>query len=168
MTVHPGRLALAIVLTPGLAACSDGRPDTTPAPSIELDQSGACGDTYFWAANETGDIAVTITVDARTRSDHAPTVIEFERPDDGLTIEVLRGSDLPRNFCNDVIDLDSEPTSTMPATAGSGEIVLEPPIDAANGCGSTGSVRADGLTAQDGTTFEPIAITSDSIGCYAG
>ncbi len=168
MPVHRGRLALAIALTASLTTCSDGGP-STPAAKIALTQSGACGDAYFWAATETGDIAVTITVNVRERSAHAPTVIRFERPDDGLTIDVLRGSNLPRNFCNDVIDPNSRPASKMPATAGRGEIALEPAADAPNGCGTTtGTLRADGLTAHDGTTFEPINITSHSIGCYSG
>jgi hypothetical protein len=169
MPVHHNCLALAIALSAVLTTCSDGGPARTPEPTIALTRSGACGDAYFWAATESGDIAVTVTVDARERSARAPTVIPFERPDDGLTIEVLRGSSLHRNLCNDAIDPDAEPTSTMPATAGRGEITLDPAADPPDGCGTTtGTLRADGLTASDGTTFEPIAITSHSIGCYSG
>lgn len=169
MPVHENCLALAIALSAVLTTCSDGGPARNPEPKIALTRSGACGDAYFWAATESGDIAVTVTVDARERSARAPTAISFEQPGDGLTIEVLRGSNLPRNLCNDVIDPDAEPTSTMPATAGHGEITLDPTAEAPDGCGTTtGRLHADGLTAPDGTTFEPITITSHSIGCYAG
>jgi hypothetical protein len=33
---------------------------------------------------------------------------------------------------------------------------------------TTGTLRADGLSAPDDTTFEPITISSRSIGCYSG
>jgi hypothetical protein len=135
MSAHRARLALAIAFTAFLAACSDGGPASTPAPEVALTRSGASAHAYFWAATETGDHPVTVTVDAGERSAQAPTVIRFERPDDGLTIEVLRGESLPRNFCTDVVDPNAEPTATVPATAGHGRITLDPATDPPNGCG---------------------------------
>jgi hypothetical protein len=67
MPVRDNCLALAIALSAVLATCSDGGPAPTPEPKIELTRSGACGDADFWAATESGDIAVTVTVDAHER-----------------------------------------------------------------------------------------------------
>jgi hypothetical protein len=131
---------------------------------------GACGEAYFWATTETGDLAVTVSVDARDRSHEAPTTIDVAVPDAAVEVEILRGHDLARNFCTDVIDAASEPEDRQPAQAGRGQITLDPaPDDLGASCGDLGGeLRLDGVIAEDGTTFAPITVTSDAIGCYSG
>ena len=164
-----------LVLVGGLAACGDDDTASTTAPStttepeeptlVELTQSGACGDAYFWAATETGNRAVTVTVEARDRSDTEPTTIPVDLDD----VQILSGDHLDRNFCTDVLFTESEPQETLAATDGEGEIVLDPPLTAAdNPCGANGTLTLDGLVAEDRTAFAPIEVSSDEIGCYAG
>jgi hypothetical protein len=114
---------------------------------------------------------VTVLVDARDRSHEAPTTIDIAVPDPLVTVEVLSGHDLARNFCTDVIDGASEPRSHQPAQAGRGKVTLgAAPADLnAVACGAvTGELQLDGVVAEDGTTFAPITVTSASIGCYSG
>lgn len=107
---------------------------------------------------------MTVRVEARQRSTVDRTTIDVVPGDGDATIEILRGTNLHRNFCNDIISSEAEPTATLSAVAGSGVAILDPrrpgPV--------SGSLTIDGLAADDGTTFAPIRIDSDRIGSYAG
>lgn len=84
---------------------------------------------------------MTVDVEARERSSDEPTTIRISLPDDAVTAEMLEGRNLARNFCTDVLDVESEPTSTQAITAGEGEIVLDPAPDPSN----TACVAASGV-----------------------
>jgi hypothetical protein len=158
-----------LVVTSACAGGSSGPPD--PARGVRLTASGGCGDAFLWATTAEGDVAVTVSTEARDRSAAGPTTIDFDLPDPEVTVEVLRGEDLARNFCNDVILPSSRPTDTRRATAGTGAMVLDPPKDPGSydNCGTaSGRLRLRGLVAEDGTTFAPIDARTDQIGCYAG
>lgn len=163
-----------------LAGCSGSGSDPTPVTSklapnpVELTQGDGCGEAYFWAATASGDVAVTVNIEARSRSAAEPTTYPLDLPDDEVTVRVLRGRDLPRNFCTDVIDGNAQPTSEVEVQSGTGSIVLDPLPPAGNsGCGTSdkepnGTLRLTGLVADDGTVFEPIEVETGSIGCYSG
>ena len=140
-----------------------------PEEPVELVDGGACGDAWFWAATASGDVAVTVSVDARRRSSTESTTLTIVADDPEVTIEVLRGTNLDANFCTDVVIEESEESWSGTATAGTGQITLEPtdPSQTSN-CGADGTLRLDGLVADDGTTFAPIEVRSPYIGCYAG
>jgi hypothetical protein len=80
--------------------------------------------------------------------------------------EILSGRALSRNFCTDMIDGSSMPKRKAAAIGGTGSITLDPKRPTA--CGSTGTLRLNGLVARDGTTFAPIEVRSSGIGCYSG
>lgn len=158
---------MVFVALVGLGACSD---DQQRSP-LELTAGDACGDAYFWATTGSGSVAVTVRIDARDRSTTEVTTEAFTLPDPAVEVEVLEGRDLGRNFCNDVIDTASEPRARQGAVAGEGTITLDPALEGLDpfGCGSiSGQLDLTGLEAEDGTTFAPIRVSSDSIGCYAG
>lgn len=135
---------------------------------LTLTRGDACGEAYFWAATPGGDVAVTVVVDAQDRSTTEPTRLPIDIEDPEVIVRVLHGDDMTRNFCTDVIDPSAEPRSSRPATAGQGEVVLDPRSPALD-CGSTsGRLRLDGVVADDGTKFAPIDVSSDGIGCYSG
>ena len=155
---------------------STGAVATTVArqADVELTEGDACGDAYFWASTPAGDVAVEVTVEAFDRSTEEPTTIPVDVTSDDVVVRVLRGTNLPRNFCNDVLDTEAEPTSEQDATAGTGEIVLQArETDGNFGCAASdvepnGTLHLAGLVAEDGTTFAPIDVETNSIGCYAG
>jgi hypothetical protein len=161
------RLLLVAVTLAGLAACGEDRASSP----LELMAGGACGDAYFWATTDSGDVAVTVAIEARDRPRDAPTTRDFVVPDATVKVEVLQGENLGRNFCTDLPDAASEPQSRRGAVAGEGTITLGPAPEGADSfsCGTVaGELELTGLEADDGTTFAPIRVTSDSIGCYAG
>lgn len=161
----------------GSASSSSSSAPTTEAPEqeIELTRSGGCGDAYLWAATEDGRLAVTVNTDLRDRSTTEPTTLAVDLPDPEIEAVVLRApGDLTVNFCVDLLEPESEPTSTVAVTAGTGEIVIdavdpERGPDSLAGCGDT-TARAElaGVEAEDGTTFAPVTIVAEGIGCYAG
>ena len=138
--------------------------------SSPLSIPGRCGDASFWAATQKSDKAVVVSVEARGRSQTKQSTIPLSIPDDSVTVRVLYGKQLTRNFCTDVIFSPSQPKEEQSAIAGSGVIVLDPPKPSVNSsCGRTGgTLTLDGLVAKDGTRFAPITVTTRSIGCYAG
>ena len=146
------------------------RPHRAQTPTEAMTQSGGCGDAFFWAANATSTVAVTVTVDARKRSGSAPTVIDFTVPDPSVTVEIQRGRGLVQPFCNDVIDANVwRVDSRSAATAGTGRITLDPAAEAFARCGATtGELHLSGVAADDGTRLDAIDIETHSIGCYAG
>ena len=157
-------IALSVAFAATISGCADGAPAGRPTAKVALTRSGACGDAFFWAVTGTGELAVTVSVEARDRSTDGPTTLRFELPDDRVSVAVLRGSKLARNLCTDDLDTGAQPESTGAPTAGNVTITLDP----STGCGTTdGSLRVDGLTG-DGIAFAPIAVTSDSIGCFSG
>jgi hypothetical protein len=161
------RLLLCMLALAGVVACGD---DQARSP-LELTAGGACGDAYFWATTDSGDVAVTVSTDARNRSQVETTTLEFVVPESRVTVEVLEGENLARNFCTDVLDGASEPQSRQQAVAGEGTITLDPVPEGPDSfsCGSvSGELELTGLEAENGTTFAPIRVTSDSIGCYSG
>ena len=88
----------------------------------------------------------------------------------GLTAD-LEGENLARNFCTDMLDAASEPKVRQDAVAGQGTITLEPMPEGPDSlsCGSvSGELELTDLEADNGTTFAPIRVTSDSIGCDSG
>jgi hypothetical protein len=63
------------------------------------------------------------------------------------------------------------PWERQGAVAGEGTIRLDPALPGPDlmGCGSVSrELELTGLEAEDGTTFAPIRVRSDSIGCYSG
>ncbi len=164
----PRPLLLLLVLGP---ACSGACGDEQPRSLVELPTGGGCGEAYVWAATDSGDIAVTVSVEARDRSRTEPTTTRFSVPGDAVEVRILEGRDLPRNLCTDLIDVDSQPRNSQDAVAGKGTITLDPAPDGPDSasCGTvSGVLELTGLEAQDGTTFAPIRVATDSIGCYAG
>jgi hypothetical protein len=96
---------------------------------------------------------------------------EFVLPDAAVAVEVLEGEGMQMNFCTDVVNGSAEPRQRQGAVAGAGTIRLDPALPGHDpmGCGSvSGELELTGLEAEDGTTFAPIRVRSDSIGCYAG
>lgn len=159
-------IALAITLPVILANCAHSEPDEALNALTELTQAGACADAFFWAANESDDLAVTFSVEAKERSTESPTAVGFSEPVGEVVIEVVRGSNLGTTFCTDLPQ--GRVDSTTKAASGRGEISLDP-AEVIPDCGTVaGRLHATEVTAQDGTAFAPIAITSDQIGCYAG
>jgi hypothetical protein len=168
----PSRALLVLLLAVGpVAACGTDDPAAgggSASEPVALPRGDACGDVWFWAATEAGDLAVTAYVDARSRSGSQASTIDFAVGDAGVRVEVLRGRDLPRNFCTDVIDSRSEPTEAQPAVAGTGRVTLEPLVSP-TGCGSiAGELTLEGVVAEDGTELAPIAVSSRHVGCYSG
>lgn len=160
-------IALAITLPVILAGCAHSEPDEALNASTELTQAGACAEAFFWAANESDDLAVTFSVEAKERSTESPAAVEFSEPAGEVVIEVVRGSNLGTTFCTDLPQ--GRVDSTTKAASGRGEISLDPAGVIPNDCGTVaGRLHATEVTTQDGTAFAPIAITSDQIGCYAG
>jgi hypothetical protein len=172
-------MGIAIVLAVALAGCSsgddDGEPTTTTAdPSkarMELPQTGGCGEAFFWAATTAGDVAVTVLFDAADRPSDRPTRLAVSLPSGAASVRVLRGTNVPRNFCTDVIDTKSQPKSASRAAAGELRIVLDPAPTQPVVCNKTsvsGRMDLDGLVADDGTAFTPISVTTNTIGCVSG
>ena len=163
-----GSLVRSVLLVAGLLA---GGSEEQP---VELPRGDACGEASFWAATGSGDLAVTVRIDARDRSATEPTTREFTLPDPGVVVEVLEGERLWANFCTDAISTASEPRTRQAAVAGAGTVTLGATTDRrldpfGTGCGATtGELELTGLEAEDGTTFAPIRVTSGSIGCYYG
>jgi hypothetical protein len=173
----------AVAMALALVACTSDTSDTSPsgesqgatgeqsaATTIDLVRSGACGDAFFWAESADGDTAVTVDVAYSRPADLAVTLaIPFTLPDRSVKVRVLEGQDLSRNFCTDVIDMTSQPESTSPALVGHGRVTIAPPPGNGNACGRTlGTLRLNGLVAEDGAEFSPITVESRNIGCYSG
>src|SRR3546814_3658661 len=78
---------------------------------VELAKTGACGEALFWGVTSSGEIAVTVRIDVRSRSVERSTVMKVELPDPLVLVEVLEGHDLGRNFCTDVLDASAVPRS---------------------------------------------------------
>ena len=172
-----------VVLLAGLAACEgdEREPDPPvavtsggerlPDPPVELTAGDACGDAWFWAATGSGDIAVTVSIDAVDRSSAEAMVQDFVLPDGTVTVQVLEGRGMRQNFCTDAVNGSAEPRERQGAVAGEGTIRLDPlpPGPDPMSCGSVaGELELTGLEAEDGTTFAPIRVSSHSIGCYSG
>ena len=187
MRLLAGRVLGIVVLT-GLAACGgDDRSsppverdvrssppverDVRSSPPVELTAGDACGDAWFWAATGSGDIAVTVSIDAVDRSSAEAMAHDFVLPDGSVAVEVLEGQGMQQNFCTDVVNGSARPRQRQGAVAGEGTIRLDPLPQGLDpvGCGSvSGELELTGLEAEDGTTFAPIRVRSDSIGCYSG
>ena len=161
------------------AGCTDDQPTVDPSIStpgttsqslVRLTQGDACGDAFFWAATGKGDTAVTVTITGKPRSFVARSIFPLTEYNVDLYVSVLRGKHLARNFCTDLINGNWQPTSSQKAVTGTGEIVLGPAsVHVGQGCGETrGSLKLDGLVAEDGTAFAPIKVVSQDIDCYSG
>lgn len=166
MRLTPWISASVLLLAVGCTSSS------APPTDLSLPDSGGCGDAYFWAATADGDVAVTVYADLRSRSASDSTTLEFTIPDETVEIQILRGENLPRNFCTDLADMRSEPTSAAAATAGSGSIRLAPPAPClSNGTdvvAAQGDLSLTDLVAEDGTKFAPVSVSTHYIGCYSG
>jgi len=151
----------------GSGGSVDGASSTEP---LALPQSGACGDAFFWAATAAGDLAVTVQLEARERSDSEPTVVDFTVPDPAVAVTLQTGTELVQAFCNDLLDQNHEVQAEHAASEGTGNITLEPIAEGDATCGITGELHVEGLAFEDGTEVEvdTIDIQSDDIGCYAG
>lgn len=170
------RLAVAALLA-GVAGCSSGDDGGVGdggaggrQAAVVLEQSGGCGDAFFWAATAEGDVAVTVTVEARSRSTAEPTVIDFTLPDPVVAVEVQRGRALVQPMCNDVIDSRVwRVDERLAGVSGAGRIRLAPRAEGEpSACGVSGDLRLEGLVAEDDTRVGDVAIQTDQIGCYAG
>ena len=145
--------------------------EPSPATAIDLARTGACGEAFFWAESAAGDIAVTADVTYSRPTDAQGTVaIPFTLPgNQAVTVQVLTGQDLSRNFCTDLPAQSSEPDNTSPAVAGQGRVTIAPPPSNGNACGRTlGTLHLSGLVAENGAEFSPITVESRDIGCYSG
>jgi hypothetical protein len=149
----------------GSGGGGDGQP-TSGAPA--LTQSGGCGDAFFWAATAEGDLAVTVSVEARDRSGSEPTVVDFTVPDPAVTVELQVGTELVQAFCNDLLDQNHHVESEHAASEGSGRITLGPIAAPGPTCGVDGELHVEGLAFEDGTEIGTVDVRSDAIGCYAG
>jgi hypothetical protein len=159
-------MRLARVLLAALVIGGCAGDDAHDEPLV-LTDGDACGEAVFWAATADGGTAVTVYVDTRERGAVAAT---YDLPDPAVTVEVLRGTDLPRNMCTDALDMRSEPTDRLEATAGRVEVEVTP-SSAPGGpaCGTAdGTMRVIDLLAEDDTSFAPFEVTSAAIGCYLG
>lgn len=154
----------ALLVVTSFAAVTGCSRSERPAAEVDLTRTGACADAFFWASTDSGDVAVTVTVDARNRSTEEPTTIAVNAEGSDATIEILRGENLHLNFCNDIVDPRSQPASSHHAVDGDGTIELDPHRSGM----VRGSLRLDGLEADDGTRFAPIRVDSVKIGFYAG
>ena len=162
------RVLLGIAALAGIVSACVG---DEAASEVVLTSGDGCGDASFWATTAADDVAVTVHVDARDRSLLEPTTLEYVLPDPAVEVEILEGDGLSRNFCTDAIDSASEPQRRRLATAGEVTVTLDPPPGGPDvfGCGSvSGKLELHGIVAEDGTTFAPVTVTSDAIGCYAG
>jgi hypothetical protein len=156
-------LALLFVITmSGVVGCADAG----PKQQLVIGDSGACGDAFFWGVAD-GGTAVTISADVKDRSRTSATTVEFSVPSQKVDVQILNLDD--PNFCNDLGPLPPTQAPGRDPVSGSGLITVGPSVDSAKACGRVvGEVVLTGLEAEDGTTFAPIRIESDSIGCYAG
>lgn len=132
---------LAVLLGLVAAGCSEGDPgadgdveslgDLVPAPvADELTDAGRCADGRLWAADDTGSLAVVVSVPAAGPD-------EAVLPSEEVAVAAVHEEDP----CGDA--------EGSPAAEGR----LEVERDAA-GCATT--FRLDGLEAEDGTAFGPI------------
>lgn len=172
------RLLSSLALVTALAACTSN-PQASPQTEtvtenastmpVQLVRTGACGDAYFWAESADGNIAVTVDVTYSPVGADVTLAIPFSLPDRQVKIRVLKGHDLSRNFCTDLITTSSEPESTSAAVAGEGQVTIAPAPNHGSACGRTlGTLNLRGLVAEDGTEFSPITVESRDIGCYSG
>ena len=134
-------------------------------PALEFTRSGGCGNAYFWATTEDDEHAVVVSVDLRDRSTSGPTVVDVSLPDSAVDIELWEGTGLGSLMCNDVVE--GEVTSEAPVVEGAGTITVEPragdDVDYVDG-----KLELTGLVAEDGTELPDLAISTTSIGFYAG
>lgn len=132
---------LVVGLVLAAAGCSEGDPgadgdveslgDLVPAPvADELTEAGRCADGRLWAADDTGSLAVVVSVPAA-----GPDEAVLPNP----SVEVS------------AVHEDDPCAGAEGSPAAEGRLEVE--RDAA-GCATT--FRLDGLEAEDGTTFGPI------------
>lgn len=153
-------VALALVLT---AACAEGDPGAdgdveslgglVPSPvAEELTRSGRCDDGTLWAADDAGSVAVTVG----PGPDGLPA--EAVLPTDAVVVTVLRGDDLDATVCTGAAGAATRSPGVE------GRVAIDRPGEE---CGPT-AFRIDGLEAEDGTTFGPIAGHDAAEGCVSG
>jgi hypothetical protein len=174
----PARPRPTALLLTGLAAalltgCSTevrGTASPSGAPAggagAELVRGGACGEVTFWAASDSGEVVVTVSVDVVDRPTGGPSDFAYELPDPDVTVTVRTGTgDLSENLCTDVI-IGPEPTLIQDAVAGTVQLTVDPPGE---DCGeSDGRLRIEGLVAEDGTALGPVDVESGLVGCNVG
>jgi hypothetical protein len=168
---------LAASLALATLACSAGEDGAEPKGAgrfVEaggLPRSGGCGDAFLWAATKDGDLAVTVQVDAVRRPTDQSAQWSVDLPSDDVLVRVLRGVNLPQNFCTDLILEESEPASATRVLDGRLQLTLDPAPTEPVVCGTSsvsGHLRVSGLRAEDGTEFGPFAVATESIGCTSG
>lgn len=153
-------VALGLVLV--LTGCSEGDPGAdgdveslgglVPAPvADELTRSGRCDDGVLWAGDDAGSVVVTIA----PGSDGMPASAVL--PSEAVVVTVLHGDDL-----DPCAPEDGSVGSSSPGIEG--RVEVDRPTEE---CGPT-SFRIDGLEAEDGTTFGPIAGHDPAAGCEGG
>jgi hypothetical protein len=154
---------LAFLTMGGLAACQDASVET----ELVISESGACGDSFFWGLAGDSNTAVTVDTDLRDRSPSQATTVTFSVPSKKVKVEILDVED--PNFCDDLGPPPPSQAVGRDPVTGSGVITVGPALDPVKACGQVeGDLTLTGLRAEDGTTFAPIHITSNDIGCYAG
>ena len=177
------KIAILLVLIVSVSACSEAPglegPVTTEAPApqfqipglAELTQTYGCG--YgFWLGN--GDQTVALRLEYAVPPDAPPTFIpegSVTLPDPTWTAQMVFGTDLYANWCDDVIE-DGEPapvqTTTMPLTAGTITWLEAPAVFD----GGRAAIAVDDLevTTPEGDTV-PLGggqITNPDFGFFAG
>ena len=169
----------AVALTTGCTSTVSGTGsavDSAPAATassasaeVRITRGGGCGNALFWATSADLQAVVVVRADGSGRDAGRPTTIPFTLPDPDVRVDVYLGPDLQVGTCSDEEVPEDERSEPQGAAAGTGEIVLDPPADPDDAdCGVTGQLEITGLVAEDGTTFGPISVTTDDIGCYAG
>lgn len=168
-------LALAVPLALTVTGCDDEDgpsravdPSTSPSPSLELTETGGCGDAFFWATTADGTTAVVVTAELRDRSTTEPTELETSLPDPRVEVEVWQGAGLTSRMCNDVVTGRIDERTAV--VEGEVRIALDPHRSEDRGFARTvdGKAELTGLVTEDGTALPDLAIKTSSIGFYAG
>lgn len=161
---------VAVLLTVGLGSDADN--------VVRLTKTGACGNARFWAASADGKVAIVVEVGAMDRSTDqplesdidgpGPSMVDAGSPPSGeISVRVDRGINLFRLYCTDLPG-NARRTSRDAATKAAGWVVLEPPSRAHGSPPVHGTLRIEGVEARDGTRFDPVDISTSSIGALSG
>ncbi|MCB9381881.1 MAG: hypothetical protein H6513_14435 [Acidimicrobiaceae bacterium] len=155
--------SIAADLTARRRACGIG-PAKVHLGSDAFHDSGGCNQASFWAVDETGTLALWLSISIGDRRDFQET-IELPVPSPSL-IELTRGVNLRQGLCGDAVDESyEEHSSTHPV---SGTLVLHIGPTPAEGCGTSGELELRDVTFDDGTVIDDYTISTDAIGCFAG
>lgn len=172
---------LLILLVAGLVGCGSGTtgisatagtetaPDPTIPPLDSLTTEWSCG-RGFWVSNVQQTAALHIAYRGEGPPDR-----EIRLPHPDWKAEVVRGTNLHANWCDDVMEPGepvAEEHSRLPVAAGELALVGDIPQDTGGGGGQTATVEASDLEVElaDGTREQlgSITITNSHWGLIPG